>query len=391
MRVYREGDKWYLDVHNGPGKRVRLAGFASESATRKFGHKLQEAIDHVRAGAILPPHLSEFVALLTPRQSVKLQAIGLSFTGPAPSTASIVDHVDAWEAALRRRERVPAHIAAHVGRVRLAVGRMGWSTLVDLTADAVERLVADLRKDTEDHWRRSASTANHYVVALKHFAKWCVGATLLPVDPLAKVRKIAVLEKVKVRRALPPDDVAKLLEYTKDQPRGWLYRLAVETGFRFGELMSLTPDSFTLGKQPAVTVRASYSRKAKRDRTVPLLQSTAKELQKWLANCNREQHLFAGLIPRPELAAPILRGDLAAAGVDVVDDLDFHCLRHTFCTRLGRTGIDLQTFMSLTGHRTAAVALGYIHDDEGERRKAIAVAQALSVGSQKAGKRQKKP
>jgi len=381
VSLHRTSTGWRIDWRDPAGSRHRWGSFQRKDAAESFERNLVYLAQAARAGLAPPSELSAWLDDLPPRDRKRLEQFGLLRRA---NDAPILPAIDEWEASLIRRERVPAHVQSHVGRVRLAVARMGMTTLTDLTPDRVERLVAGLRTKTDEHWARSAATANHYILGLKHFARWCVDTKRLPVDPLIRVHKIAVLERAKVRRALPLEDVAKLIAHTKETPRGWLYRLALETGFRYGELMSLTPRSFTLGKNPTVAVTATHSRKHKRGRSVPLVPSTARELKKWLEGKPKDEPIFAGLIPRPEMAAPLLRADLLAAGVEIAADvteqggIDFHSLRHTFCTRLGRTGVDLQTFMSLTGHKTAAVALGYIHDDEGERRKAMAITQAWS-------------
>ena len=376
MRAFRSSGKWKVDWRDHRGVRRRWGSFTRKDQAEAFGRRLEELADCVRTETRPSPGPADWLGHLGPRDRRRLEAVGLLQLSSDVSSA-----IDAWETSLRNRERTSSHIQSHTARVRIAAERLGAVRLTDLTPEAVESLVAALRRETADHWARSAATANHYIVALKHFCRWCVDTGRLPLDPLAKVRRLAVLERAKVRRALPPVDIAKLLKKTEGTPRGWLYRLAIETGFRYGELVSLTPGSFVLAKAPSVTVAAAYSRKHRRDRTVPLLKSTAKQLKDWLQERAPDAPLFAGLHARPELAAPVLRSDLEGAGVKQPDAYDFHCLRHTFCTLLGRTGVDLQTFMSLTGHRSATVALGYIHDDEGERRKAMTIVRAMSAGT----------
>jgi integrase len=54
--------------------------------------------------------------------------------------------------------------------------------------------------------------------------------------------------------------------------RAMLYRLAVETGLRAGELRSLTRASFVLAGEPCVTIAAAYTKNRRQD-TVPRKQS----------------------------------------------------------------------------------------------------------------------
>jgi hypothetical protein len=59
------------------------------------------------------------------------------------------------------------------------------------------------------------------------------------------------------------------------------------------------------------------------------------------------------------VGAEMLRRDLDAAGIpyavegpDGPEYADFHALRHTYLTMLGRNGVDLRTAQELTGHST---------------------------------------
>ncbi len=65
--------------------------------------------------------------------------------------------------------------------------------------------------------------------------------------------------------------------------RAMLYRLAVETGLRAGELRSLIRSSFQLdGDKPTVTVAAAYSKRRRED-ILPLRPELVEELRLFLA------------------------------------------------------------------------------------------------------------
>jgi len=141
------------------------------------------------------------------------------------------------------------------------------------------------------------------------------------------------------------------------EARYWLYRLALETGFRSGELRSLTRASFDLsGSEPTINVEAA-SAKNRKAATLPLRSDTASELRAFLANKLPTAKVFR--MPRPENVVVMLRGDLEAAGVPYADETgrvaDFHSLRSTFASLLLRAGVDVRTAKELMRHSTIAM------------------------------------
>jgi hypothetical protein len=64
----------------------------------------------------------------------------------------------------------------------------------------------------------------------------------------------------------------------------------------------------------------------------------------------------------------MMRGDLAAAGIPYVVQgangplhADFHALRHSSLTALGKGGVDLRTAQELAGHGTPTLTARYTH------------------------------
>ena len=102
------------------------------------------------------------------------------------------------------------------------------------------------------------------------------------------------------RRALSADELRWLLDATvkgsehydmTGEARSLLYRLAVETGLRAGELRSLTPSSFRLeDREPSVTIAAAYA-KNRREDVLPLRPATVAVLKVHFAErCRMPRH-----------------------------------------------------------------------------------------------------
>ena len=181
-----------------------------------------------------------------------------------------------------------------------------------------------------------------------------------------------------------------------------LYRLALETGLRAGEIRSLTAKSFEFAKEGAfVTVSAAYSKRRREDRA-PLRPGFAQEVRAWLRDRPKQGPVMA-MPPSTGLAA-MLRADLDAARIAWIDasssdddradrersDMlvyrdardrvaDFHALRHTFISTLARAGVAPKTLQSLARHSTITLTLDrYAHDEESAAMEAVSALPDLT-------------
>ena len=155
--------------------------------------------------------------------------------------------------------------------------------------------------------------------------------------------------------------------------RDLLYLLPVSTGLRFSELKSLTPQSFDLDDDPpTVAVEASYSKHRRRD-VQPLPAETAEILRPLISNTLPNNPLWPNL---PSKMAQVIAFDLKAADIPVYDDagrvVDFHALRHTFITRLTRSGITPKVTQVLARHSTITLTMDrYAHVVLADMSKAL--------------------
>ena len=221
--------------------------------------------------------------------------------------------------------------------------------------------------------RASAETINHHVRAVKGFSRWLWRdgrvrehslAHLTPTNPEADRRHS--------RRALTPDEVAALVAAAERGGVVWgvlapdraaLYRVALGTGFRRGELVGLTPESFDLsGDPPTVTVRAAYSNR-RRDDSQPIRPDLANSLRSWLATKAPGRPVFGKLTNH---TARMMRRDLEAAGIPYRDGsnrvADFHSLRHSYIIALARSNAPVKVIQTLARHSTPSLTFGvYAH------------------------------
>ncbi len=310
----------------------------------------------------------------------------------------IAEHLDDYKADLLARGRTPKHAHdTHAIAARL-IELARVDRLSAVTSDRIARAIAALRDDGASH-----RTQEKALRAIKAWSKWLVHTHRVASDPLASLRGSTITERQIVRRALSGDESARLIDAAERGPdwhglsgpdRAALYRLALGTGFRRGELASLTPADFDLDPDaPTVRVRAAYS-KRRRDDVQPIHHDLARWLSPWLA----EKPARAPLWTLPRGTAAMLRADLAAARAaweaeavtpaerdDRARDpsflrtpdaagrrVDLHALRHTFISRVVASGASVKVCQDLARHSTPTLTVGvYAHTRLADLRGAL--------------------
>jgi len=220
---------------------------------------------------------------------------------------------------------------------------------------------------------RSLRTCNKALRAIKSFSRWLVSDHRAPSDALAHLKAYnADTDRRVQRRDLTDDELVRLVRAAEGAPailgmsgpdRATAYRLAAGTGFRVGELRSLTPESFDLDADPpTVTVAAAYSKRRRND-VQPIRRDLAELLRSWLVGKTEHSPVLRLQHGR---TAEMIRHDLKAAGIPYMDDVgrvaDFHALRHTFITRVVGSGATVKVAQDLARHSTPTLTIGrYAH------------------------------
>ncbi len=156
--------------------------------------------------------------------------------------------------------------------------------------------------------------------------------------------------------------------------RALLYRVAVETGYRAGELASLTKANFDLtSAQPTVRVLGRCT-KGKRRSTIPLRPDTCKLLKEHLATKSPNDKAF--MMPTSDHTAELIRADLIDAEIPLVDSLgrkrDFHALRHTQGTWLSEAGVHPKVIQMMMRHSTIRLTMDrYAHSGAAQASAAL--------------------
>ena len=255
----------------------------------------------------------------------------------------------------------------------------------------LDGLRQDTRLGEEVERGISAQTFNFYLQGIKQFCSWMVKDRRAHESPVGHLDGLNVkTDRRHDRRSLSVEELLRLLQTTADgadrygmtgPQRAMLYRVAVETGLRAGELRSLNRASFSLDGKPAtVTVAASYS-KHRRDDTLPLRPGLAESLKTFLAMHSPAATVFG--VTRREYLSRAFKEDLVAAGIDPADTAgriaDFHALRHTFISNLASGGVHPKVAQTLARHSTITLTMNrYSHTFQGDETAALATLPDLT-------------
>jgi integrase len=226
----------------------------------------------------------------------------------------------------------------------------------DISASAVQEFLGGIAK-----LGRSPSTVNNYLAASQTFLNWAVKDRRIGSNPLKAVakRNIAV-DLRRRRRSLTIEELGRVIEAAErgksvegadGSMRAMAYTLAGYLGLRRAEIGSLRESDIDF-ENGLLTVRAAVS-KNRKQAELPMHPTLSERLRQYLAT-RRPASPDDPIVPVGERdTAEMIRRDLKAAGIDFETDsgrVDFHSLRVSFASNLGRSGVPIQTARELMRH-----------------------------------------
>ncbi len=356
--IYKRGGKgkWLIAYKNEQGKRRVATGTKDKTITKQVAAKLENEV-YLRLRGVLNKADDRY-------GEAEQKALVVKDT----EGKIIGGHLADFHAGIVAKGGTEKH--AHMVRARVAVilDLCGTERISDLDPAAARLALGKLRDDD-----LSLQSLNHYMRAAKQFSRWLWRSKRAREDTLAFLSGYNVkLDRRHDRRAMSTEDFGKLVKAAERGPkvlgmtgpdRVILYRLAVATGFRAGELRSLTPESFDLDNdRPTVTVEARYCKRRRRDEQ-PIRLDLASMLRTWLADKKLGERVF-GL--RKDKAAKMMRADLQVAGIPYRDSAglvaDFHSLRHSAGTWLKDAKVHAKAIQTFMRHGTITLTMDrYTH------------------------------
>jgi integrase len=306
----------------------------------------------------------------------------------------ISEHLDEFLPVMRARGKSEKDKDRKEAILRAFVG--GLNSLTDLTHEAIDHYLAGVKG--------SSGNKKKHLSAISVFVAWLVKKDRIEGNPLERVDAPTGSKKTKERRALTVEQIQKLLDAARARPlaqyherygtevgpgvrqreraqkkrdeavaryvllgreRALIYKTAVYTGLRAGEIGSLRPHHLELDKKPFP--RLSIPGKlTKNDQQVRLLlvPAFAQELADWIRDTNKGPDDL--LFDVPQASARMMEKDLKFAGIPyktAQGDADFHSLRMTANVMLGQAGVPARIRQLFMRHSDIRLTMA-TYDDE---------------------------
>jgi integrase/recombinase XerD len=306
------------------------------------------------------------------------------------------EHLEDYAKYLKAQGDTAKQVRQVKTRAKWIVDEASIQRLSELRPSTVAAAIAVLRErgaSGESKKGCSLATCNYYIRAIKQFSAW-----LCNVDKRAPYDELKILKGYNVRtdrrhdrQDLGDEGGARLIAaaeaggYVFDMSghdRAMLIETALETGFRAGELASLTPRSFVDldGDHPKIVVQASFSKHRREDHQ-PIRQEFAAKLRTWLEG----RPVNAKLWKLPPEPIELIKKDLKRARKTWLEEAgenpeelkkreesdfllyedhdgrfaDFHALRHTYIMRLVRGGLAPKECQLLARHASISQTMDY--------------------------------
>lgn len=196
----------------------------------------------------------------------------------------------------------------------------------------------------------SVYPVNRDIINLSSAFNWAVSQNYLETNLMQGIKKIKAPEKLPTY--FSKEDFNKFLFVIDNEDFKDLVILAINTGMRQMELLTLTRSQIDLSRQLIILDNRNHITKSKKIRSIPLNQSAIEVLQKRI---HLEQLFPFG----QQQTVKLFRKYRKKAKIN--PELTFHSLRHSFATWLIQGGVSIYHVSKLLGHSDLRVTEIYTH------------------------------
>ncbi len=265
----------------------------------------------------------------------------------------------------------PTTQVADQKRSKIIVKHLGRYSLTSLTPEVVAqfrdmRLAGEDRKDANGNaLPRSNSTVRLDLALLGHLLttaikEWGVN---LPSNPVTNIRRPA--PGAGRNRRLSPDEESRLLtavDQHSNPMMGWIVRIALETGMRWSEILSLHKSQVDIKRRIVRLLKTKNTQ----PRTVPLTLRAVELFRAAISNPTRPKDtdlIFFGELGRDGKRRPYQFDRMwqAIKRKQGLKDFRFHDLRHEAVSRFVEAGFSDQEVAAISGHKSMQMLKRYTH------------------------------
>lgn len=244
-------------------------------------------------------------------------------------------------------------------RLEVAVDVLGNKAADRVVASDVESFLDGLPvgDTTRNRYRAAISTAYREAIKTGKIKHNPVKDTSARAENNRVIRWLRPEEELRLRRVILRDYPHKLPELV----------IALHTGMRAGEQYSLLREQVDLSSR----ILHLYKTKNGDERDIPLNAEAVQAFEEALAFSSDEKRVFPVTAPRKGKSGGAKHWWGLALEKANIRNFTWHCLRHTFATRLCQAGMPLPVVQQLMGHRSAIMTMRYSHSDDAQRRSAV--------------------
>jgi integrase len=231
-------------------------------------------------------------------------------------------------------------------RIDALTDYFGSMRLKEITITDIETFKSlRLRTKTQYGRERSISAVNRELEVLQGMMRYAVSKGWIEKSPFENATSPIILKSAETRRkrTLSEDEETKLLSAClcgKRQHIRPLIIAGIDTGMRLGELLSLQWGDVDLD-EGQINLRAIVT-KTNEARSIPISDRLAIELEALRQKYPGRESVFNIVTIQKSWGSAVKEAGL--------DDLHFHDLRHSFCTRLLAQGMPLEEIAKISGH-----------------------------------------
>lgn len=350
MSIYKRGDVWWIDVRVGATRRRvrRSSGCTDETQARI----VEQSMVAMNRGLTTRSRTRAIIDALAPDESVSLDKIATWYANLLVTEKTSLSRLETQ----KRMSAISKAVAWLATNSRAAAAD-------DVSPDLAWRYACYF----EEARHCSVKTRNAQVGMLHCVWEQLVRHGKATSNPWRLARGARRVAEESHGRAFSADEIGRILEAARALGCEWegVVTLALYTGLRKRDVETLRWDDVDeahglIAKTPGKTARRGIRV------AIPMHEA----VRRVLADADRSSaFVFPWRAAHPAGQRPKI-GDhpfaevLARAGVvaQAGERISFHCLRHTFVTRLAEAGVAQDVRMRLAGHTNAATSNLYTHD-----------------------------